>query len=141
SARDRAIVLLLRDRALRRSEVSGIDYPQDLDLSRPAVAVLGKGKSAKEWLTVNDRNRVALVAWIQTRGEWIGPLFSRGDNAAGDKTRLTGESINRLVRSLGLAVGLSRRVRAHGLRHEAITAALDQGFDVRDVKHFSRHSK
>lgn len=142
--RDRAIVLLMHDRALRRGEVAGLDYPGDVDLSRPAVQILGKGKSAKEWLTVNDRTRAALESWLERRGDWPGPLFCRGDNAAKDagmRQRLSGDAINRLVRALGYAAGLARRQRAHGLRHQAITEALDRGFDVRDVRLFSRHAK
>ena len=39
--------------------------------------------------------------------------------------------------TLGAAVGLS--VRPHGLRHAAITAALDLTGDLRAVQRFSRH--
>ena len=42
-----------------------------------------------------------------------------------------------LVRELGEAVGI--RARPHGLRHAAITEALDRGTDVRAVQRFSRH--
>jgi len=42
------------------------------------------------------------------------------------------------VRRLGAAAGV--RARPHGLRHAAITAALDAtGGDVRAVQKFSRH--
>ena len=48
----------------------------------------------------------------------------------------------RLVKALGLKAGLAREVRPHGLRHEAITRALDLcAGDVRRVRHFSRHAK
>ena len=52
-----------------------------------------------------------------------------------------GEAVRLLVAGLGRRAGLSRIVRPHGLRHEAITAALDAGRDVRDVRKFSRHAK
>ena len=44
------------------------------------------------------------------------------------------------IPELGKAAGIVRRVRPHGLRHEAITTALDktQG-NVRKVQRFSRH--
>jgi integrase/recombinase XerC len=42
-----------------------------------------------------------------------------------------------MVRALGIGVGLS--VRPHGLRHAAITAALDLTGDLRAVQRFSRH--
>jgi integrase/recombinase XerC len=151
TARNLAILLLLHDRALRRGEAVALDYPDDLDLTltRPAIQILGKGKTSKEWLTINDRCRAALARWIELarwvelKGDWPGPLplFTRCDPAARTLTRLTGESVNRMVQALAKRAGLMRTVRAHGLRHQAITEALDGGWDVRDVKQFSRHAK
>lgn len=140
AVRDLAIVLLLHDRALRRGEVAGLDLV-DVDLERPAVQVLGKGKRAKEWLTINDRTRAAIAAWITVRGDREGALFSRVDRAGNGDGRLNDESINRLVKGLAARAGLVRTVRAHGLRHQAITGALDAGWSPRDVKAFSRHQK
>jgi hypothetical protein len=43
--------------------------------------------------------------------------------------------------NLGRKAGLSKAVRPHGLRHEAITSALDKtNGDVRTVQRFSRHA-
>jgi integrase/recombinase XerC len=48
--------------------------------------------------------------------------------------------IRRIVRELGTRAGLSKPVRPHGLRHQAVTRALDlTGGDVRAVAKFSRH--
>jgi integrase/recombinase XerC len=138
--RDLALLLLLHDRALRRGEVAALDLV-DVDLEAPAVHVLGKGKAAKEWLTINERTVKSLRTWIALRGDWPGPLFVRVDQAAGEPTRLTGDSVNRMVKKVAQRAGLPRVVRAHGLRHQAITEALDKGFDVRDVKSFSRHGR
>jgi integrase/recombinase XerC len=140
--RNRAILLLLHDRALRRTETATLDYPEDFDPARPAVAVIGKGRRLKEWLTINRRTADAISSWIATRGDWTGPLFIRTDNAAvGSRSRLNSESINRMVIAVAEAAGISRKVRAHGLRHSAITEALDSGYDCRDVRLFSGHAK
>ena len=57
---------------------------------------------------------------------------------AGKGRRLTGTSLYRIVRDLGLAAGV--KARPHGLRHAAITEALDRtGGNVRAVQRFSRH--
>jgi integrase/recombinase XerC len=72
-----------------------------------------------------------------------GPLFWALDNrsAGREPVRLSGEGLNRLVRRLGERAGLKRRVRAHGLRHQGITRALDlTDGNVREVQRFSRHS-
>ena len=53
---------------------------------------------------------------------------------------MTGQSVGLIVKALGREVGLSRPVAPHGLRHQAITEALDKtGGDLRRVQKFSRH--
>lgn len=138
--RDRAIVRLLHDRGLRRLEVISLDVA-DVDLSpeSPGVTVIGKGRTARERLTVNEPTRLALVAWLEARGSEPGPLFVRLDRAAITPDRLTGEAVRQLVARLGRRAGLGV-VRPHGLRHAAITQALDAtAGDVRSVAVFSRH--
>lgn len=136
--RDRAIVRLLCDLALRRAEVTAIDV-EDVDLVGATVAVLGKGRSGKVKLTLPDPTREALAAWLAVRGAESGPLFpncARG----GRGTRLTGTSLARIVRGLGAAAGIAD-LHPHQLRHAAITEALDQTRgDVRAVQRFSRHA-
>jgi integrase/recombinase XerC len=139
--RNLAVVLLLHDRALRRGELVALDWPVDVDFERRAVSILGKGRGGKEWLTVSDRALAALRAWVELRGvDWSGPVFVRLDQAAGDRReRLSGEAVNSVVKALVASARLGRKSTAHGLRHQAITQALDDGWDVRDVKEFSRH--
>lgn len=137
--RNLAVVLLLHDRGLRRGELAGLDWPADFDPQRPAVRVLGKGKREKVWLTVSDRAADAVTRWAAVRGGWPGPLFTRRDPAATAPARLTGHGVNDLVKALARRAGLPRPVRAHGLRHQAVTEALDQGWGVRDAMQFSRH--
>jgi integrase/recombinase XerC len=139
AARNLAVVLLLHDRGLRRGELAGLDWPGDFDPQRPGVQILGKGKREKVWFTVSDRAADAVKAWATVRGDWPGPLFTRCDPAAKTPERLTGHGLNDLVKALAKRAGLPRTVRAHGLRHQAVTEALDQGWGVRDTMQFSRH--
>ncbi len=139
AARNLAVVLLLHDRGLRRGELAGLDWPADFDPQRPGVLILGKGKREKVWLTVSDRAADAVKAWAAVRGDRPGPLFTRRDPAAKAPERLTGHGVNDLVKALAHRAGLPRTVRAHGLRHQAVTEALDQGWGVRDTMQFSRH--
>jgi integrase len=140
SVRNLAVVVLAHDRGLRRGEVAGLDWPDDFDPARPAVRVLGKGKREPEWLTVSDRAAAAVRAWVAVRGDWPGPLFVRCDRASKAPERLDGHGVNELVKALARRAGMPRAVRAHGLRHEAITEALDSGWSIRDVMLFSRHA-
>lgn len=129
--RDRAILRLLHDLGLRRGEVVSLDLLH-VDLTAGTLSVLGKGRSARVTLTLPDETNAVLKAWLAARGTAPGPLFTNYDRA-GKGGRLTGTSVYRLIRSLGLG-------RPHGVRHAAITEALDlMGGDVRKVGRFSRH--
>lgn len=138
--RDRALLRLLYAMALRRGEVSALDL-EDLDLEAGRLAVRGKGKAEKEGLTVPARTQEALRSWLEVRGPESGPLFVNLDRARkGQDRRLTGRGIDSVLKALGRKAGLPK-VRPHGLRHAAITEALDKtGGNVREVQRFSRHA-
>jgi integrase/recombinase XerC len=135
-ARDRALLHLLYDLALRRNEAVSLDL-EHLDLDAATVSVLGKGRTERVALTLPEPTLCALRAWLELRGTEPGPLFLNMDRAC-KGGRLTGRSVARVVGELGRSIGI--RVRPHGLRHAAITEALDltRG-DVRAVQKFSRH--
>lgn len=144
--RDLAIVRLLHDLALRREEACRLDLA-DVDLDDLGVPmriwIVGKKRTQKEALTLPRPTAEAIAAWIVLRGPDPGPLFVRLDLGAGTDAmgRLTGRSVANLVNRLGERSGLRRRLRPHGLRHQAITEALDRtGGDVRKVQRFSRHA-
>ena len=140
AARDVALVRLLHDTALRRGEVCKLDLA-DVDLPGSRIWVVGKGRVEKFAITLPPQTRTALADWVDVRGPDEGPLFIRLDNAAaaGPRARLTGSGVWHVVRALGVEAGI--KTRPHGLRHAAITAALDAtNGDVRRVQRFSRHT-
>jgi integrase/recombinase XerC len=135
--RDRAILRLLYDLALRRGEVVGLDL-NDVDLEAGKLAVLGKGRTEKQLVTLPEPTKNALRGWIVVRGTEPGPVFVNVDRA-GKGCRLTGCGLYYLVRKAGKDAGLT--TRPHALWHSAITAALDLSRgDIRAVQKFSRHS-
>jgi integrase/recombinase XerC len=135
--RDRAIVRLLYDLALRRSEVIGLDLSH-VDLKQKTISILGKGAGGRQLLTLPPETRDTLRSWMRVRGEEPGPLFTSFDRAQKGDGRLTPGGLYAVVRQLGKLAGL--KVRPHGLRHAAITEALDAtGGNVRAVQRFSRH--
>jgi integrase/recombinase XerC len=137
AARDVAVVRLCFDVALRRAEVVSLDR-EHFDADAGTLAVLGKKRRERERLTLPAPTRAALAAWLAVRGGAPGPLFTNFDRA-GKGARLTGRSVARIVAAAADAAGLGT-VRPHGLRHAAITHALDvAGGDVRRVARFSRH--
>jgi integrase/recombinase XerC len=135
--RDTAIIRLLHDLGLRRGEVVALDV-EDIDVDGRTVAVVGKGDTGKTTLTLPEPTARALKAWLDVRGAEPGALFLNADRA-GKGRRLTGRSVARIVATLGDRAGV--RCRPHGLRHAAITEALDRtGGNVRSVQRFSRHA-
>lgn len=138
AARDTAILHLLYDMGLRRGEVVGLDLT-DLDLTGGTLMILGKGHTQKDALTLPTETGAVILSWIHVRGEDPGPLFTNLDPARQGTGRLTGTGLYKLVRGLGEKAGI--KARPHGLRHSAITQALDiTGGNVRAVAKFSRHA-
>lgn len=141
AARNKFALRLLYDLALRCGEVVALDV-EDLDLAQGRLAVRGKGKTEKQWLTLPEPTKAAAADWLAARGADAGALFTNFDRA-GKGRRLTNVSLYRIVRGLGEQHGL--KVRPHGLRHTAITeackAAQANGFGLEEVLDFSRHSR
>lgn len=136
ATRDYAILRLLYDLALRRGEVARLDV-EDVDLDTGELSILGKARTQRETRSLPDPTKTAVEKWLKVRGEESGPLFRNFDRA-GKGSRLTDNAIYKIVRALGNSVGV--KVRPHGLRHTAITEALDlMGGDFRAVQRYSRH--
>lgn len=140
--RDRALLRLLWDWALRRGEVAALDVG-DFDREGRRLAVLGKGKADREWIELPEPTALALEAYLALRpgAAPAEPLFVSLDRAHAPG-RMSGTALYKLVGRYARRAGISGRVSPHRLRHAAITAALDRtGGDVRAVRSFSRHAK
>lgn len=146
SRRDRALVGLLFLCGLRRGEVTTLRI-RDWDPERRRLAVLGKARTDRSHVTVPAGLATDINAYLAARGSLPsqtgldGPLLAgHGPHCSGGP--LGGDGILRALTRLSKRARLRRLVRPHGLRHAAITAALDahQG-DVRRVARFSRHAK
>lgn len=154
SARDVAIIRLLNDLALRRSELVRLDIPDHVESDAAGmpstILVQGKGSAERVRLTLPPKTVSSLSAWIVARGMGDGPLFlsldpgagrlGRGGRARAVDERLTGEGVACILSSLAKRAQITSRVRPHGLRHTAITALLDSGAGLRETQRFSRHA-
>ena len=130
--RNLAVIRLLHDLGLRRGELAALRLA-DVELTQGAawVEVIGKGQTQSIRLTLPEPTREALVHWVGRRGRRPGPLFQR----------LTDSGVYQVVHGLSLKAGLPRATRPHGLRHEAITRALElTNGNIRMVQKFSRHA-
>jgi integrase/recombinase XerC len=119
SLRDRAVVRLLYDLALRREEVIALDL-DDVDLGQGTLAIRAipatGEQPAPNVMPLATPTLLALEAWIGARGWEPGPLFVNFDRA-GKGHRLTSRSLYRVITSLGKELGL--RLTPNGLRARA----------------------
>jgi integrase/recombinase XerC len=141
--RDVAMILLMRDHALRRASVTAFDLVDlEVNTGEPCIWMSEKGKPEKRRLTLNSRTAKAIEAWLRHRGPDPGPLFTRLDNGCPPLCRLTGEALRRMLIRLSSKADLAVPIRPHGLRHHSITqaVALTNG-NVALVQKFSGHAK
>jgi integrase/recombinase XerC len=141
AARDVAIFLLLGyGRALRRGEVVELDVLH-FDPRGSRLSVLRKGTRERKWLSLDPLVTRRLQTWIALRGKEPGPLFlqvSKGGHVLAGR-RLSGDGIHKILQTIGAKLG--GVIRPHGLRHAAITAALDEtNGNVRAAREFSGHA-
>jgi integrase/recombinase XerC len=142
-ARDAAIVHVLFGLALRCAELCRLDV-SDLDVPQASLWVLGKGQREKVLLTVPEGTLAAIRTYLPFRGPTAGPLFQSVSHRGKHRNhRLETRSVLRIVRAAGQRVGI--KLWCHGLRHTAITVAIEQGqqagVGLDQIRHFSRHKQ
>ncbi|HZT41823.1 MAG TPA: tyrosine-type recombinase/integrase [Chthonomonadaceae bacterium] len=142
--RDYALLLLLLENALRRSEVVGLCIG-DFDAEACVISIRGKGRGTqKERVTLSATAVEAIRLYLSacsrahTAEE---PLFINVSPAAFGRG-LTADGLYKIVRELARQAGLPAQLSPHRLRHTAITIALDaSGGDIRRVQRLSRHAR
>jgi len=139
--RDAAIVIVFICLGLRVSELCGLTL-QDTDLEGGTTWILGKGRRERELVPLPATAIEALRRYLGYRGAGTGPLFrTMGNRGKSRDGALETRSVLRIVRQLGGKVG--HHVWCHGLRHTAITQAVElgqqAGMGLEKVRAFSRH--
>ncbi len=143
--RNYAMVRLLFDCALRASEVVSLDL-RDLEAKQRRLWIMGKGRSEREPITLPAVTLGAILAYVEAeRGHKAGPLFvseyDEDHSLRLEGGRMTYRALWHVVRHAGIVAGVRTMIRPHGLRHAAITQALQvTGGDVVTVQRFSRHT-
>lgn len=137
--RDKAILRLLWDNGLRRSEISALNI-SDFNYADNTLMIKGKGRYGKEKISLSPITSEAINNWlvaIERPSEQ--PLFIALDrNSFGH--RLTGKSIYKTVRKYSDSILTDKILSPHRVRHSSITAILDAtNGNVRIAQKFSRH--
>lgn len=138
--RDRAILETLYATGMRVSELVNLKQ-SNLMFDDELILVFGKGskerlvpigKSARDWVTVYQRNGRAVYA---KRGKSLDFLFL---NARG--TRMTRQAIWDIIRKYTRASGITKEVHPHTFRHSFATHLLEGGADLRAVQEMLGHA-
>lgn len=143
-ARDRAIIETLYATGLRIAELVSLNRDQ-VDLKRREFTVIGKGRKARV-IFLTEQAAEAIGASLDLRDDSFLPLFvnTRHTRAVhrfdGEQRRLSGTSIQNLVRRAALKAGITKRVTPHVLRHSFATTLLRNGADIRSVQEMLGHS-
>jgi len=136
--RNRAILELMYAGGVRLSEVVGVDL-RNLDLSERTLLVCGKGN--KERMVLFGAPAEHALRWYLKEAR---PRLVADDtpalflNRAGQ--RLSGRSVQQIVRRHALCAGLDERVYPHLLRHSFATHLLDGGAELRVVQDLLGHA-
>ena len=141
--RDQAILEVLYSTGGRITEIVGLLEPQ-VDTLSGVVQVRGKGKKerlcalgrpAAKALRVSLALRNELWPELERRRPIDRPLFL---NVHGGK--LTGRSVERLLKKYLLEANLNPDISPHSLRHSFATHMLDAGADLRSVQELLGHA-
>ena len=151
--RDRAILELFYASGLRLSELVGIDL-EDLNLSGRMVRVMGKG-GKERLLPFNQSALTALKAWMKDRAVIVQGARLKAPKAEGRTpkasadplfvnfrgSRLTGRSVDRMLRRYVAQCSTRMGISPHALRHSFATHLLQRGADLRAIQELLGHSR
>lgn len=149
--RDRAMFELFYASGLRLSELVGVDL-EDLDLHARVVRVLGKG--GKERLVpLNPVAADAIRTWMKDRAAIVQPAEPARQTANGRRQRadplfvnarggrITGRSVDRLLRRYVAQCSTRMGISPHALRHSFATHLLQRGADLRGIQELLGHAR
>jgi integrase/recombinase XerC len=156
--RDRALLELFYASGLRLSEIEALDL-ESVDLSARMVRVMGKGRKERI-VPFNRAAERALRAWLKERAA-VGGLARHGTKNEERRTergarrvrdeqalfvnyrgrRLTGRSIDRLLRRYVAQFSTRGGVSPHALRHSFATHLLQRGADLRTIQELLGHAR
>ena len=128
-----ALLMLLGTRAMRISEVCGLDVNNWVErYGEKYVRYIGKGGKAME-------QPVPPAAWVfverAINGRTEGPILR---NSAGN--RMTRANAARILKRHAALAGVNTDISPHSMRRSFITSALAQGEDIYEVQQTIGHS-
>ncbi len=136
--RNRAMLEMMYASGVRLSEIVGLDL-RSIDLDERTVVVRGKGNKERMVLLGEPAEKTLRRYLSQAR-----PQLATGAEEAlflnRDGNRLSGRSVQNVVRKYALKAGLESHAWPHLLRHSFATHLLDGGAELRVVQELLGHA-
>ncbi len=134
SPRDYAMLQVFLQTGIRVSELANLRM-QDIDLLKPSVTVLGKGKQARE-IALEKKGIQALKSYLAVRPDSLSErLFL---NYKGEP--ISERGIRKLVVKYTKAAGITKRVSCHTLRHTFATYKAEKGVSPFQLQQWLGHA-
>jgi len=135
--RDKAIILLLYDAGLRRSELCSIKV-EDVSLKTGSIKVMGKG-ARERYVAIGKMAKDALVDYLCVRKDKLPYLFVSRHVA--NPRQLSPNAVTCIVKNFMDRAGIvGVKKGAHTLRHSFATAAIRNGANLFYVQSLLGHS-
>lgn len=145
--RDKALIWLMLYSAARAIELQRADLADLRDTKDGMLFyVQGKGHSEKdEPLVIAARAAREAIrdyrAELAERGHRNGPLFVTERQFQGAYRRISRRTLRRIVKTAFRRAGIIEPAKStHSLRHTALSKALHNGADIRQVQRLARHA-
>jgi site-specific recombinase XerD len=139
--RDKAILELLFSTGLRVSELSNLKI-ENVNLKRDEFTIRGKGGKTR-LVFLSSTAKDAIKSYFEKRRDTSPFIFVSHDRAKHGREEtgpLTPRSIQRMVERYATAVGITKHITPHTLRHTFATDLLLSGADIRSVQSMLGHS-
>ena len=139
--RDKAILELLFSTGLRVSELSNLKM-ENINLKREEFTIRGKGGKTR-LVFLSSTAKDAIKTYVDKRRDTSPFIFVCHDRAKQGREEsgpLTPRSIQRMVERYAVAVGITKHITPHTLRHTFATDLLLSGADIRSVQSMLGHS-
>lgn len=139
--RDKAILELLFSTGLRVSELSNLQI-ENVNLKREEFTIRGKGGKTR-LVFLSSTAKDAIKSYFDKRRDASPFIFVSHDRAKHRREEtgpLTPRSIQRMVERYATAVGITKHITPHTLRHTFATDLLLSGADIRSVQSMLGHS-
>ena len=133
--RERALVEFMYSTGCRVSELTVVKL-SDINWQEGTVHLFGKGKKHRHSY-INARCEVALKEYLKTRDDESEHVFV---SERKPHRRILKPTVEKIIRELGEAAGLHRRLTPHVLRHTTATQAVNAGMPIEDVSKLLGHA-